>query len=189
VERKPPDRLVVHLQERRRALWFEVEGKLHGLDTDAVLLPPGRLPTEGIADLDLPVLRVPGFTMADSLGLGQAVADSVVRRLVTWWTTARRVAPELAAEISQIGPLGEGVQLRMIADDLEVRLPDGYVARRLAALREVLARVYGECPNPAYVDLRFAGQAVIGTSAASATTAPRPSPPGDAGDGRNQGHG
>ncbi len=167
IERKPPDRLVVHLEERRRVAWVEWRSQQHGIDATGVLLPPEKLPTEGIDDLDLPILRVPG--LSDSLVVGEVVADSVLQRLLSWWSLAQRLSPRLAGDISQVEPYdGEALVLRLVADNLEVRVPYGQVAERLLTLHEVLGRVYSECPNPAYVDLRFAGQAVVG----------RPSPRG-----------
>jgi cell division protein FtsQ len=161
VERKPPDRLVVHLEERRRVAWLEWRTRPYGIDADGVLLPADRLPTEGIVELDLPVLRVPG--LSDSLQLGEVVTDSSVTRLLNWWAQVEQVAPGLASEISQVEPFeADALRLRLVADNLEVRLPYDRQARRLATLREVLHRVYGDCPNPAYVDLRFDGQAVVG---------------------------
>lgn len=180
VERKPPDRLVVHLEERRRVAWIEVEeGRLHGIDEDGVLLPPEPLPSEGVEDLDLPVLRRPDAGALEvTAAVGQVLADSAVRRMLTWWLAATAQAPDLAEEISEIAPLDStSLRLRLVADDLEVRLPPDRVAARLATLHEVLRRVYAECPNPAYIDLRFAGQAVIGTHPAVAPAPPEGDPP------------
>ena len=166
VERKPPDRLIVHLQERRRLAWIEWQGRLYGLDEEGVLLPPERLESEGIADLDLPVFRVPGFGASDATpapGVGKTVTVSAVQRLLTWWQAALAAQPQLAREISQLEPLDDtSLRLRLVADDLEVRVPEDRVADCLATLREVLQRVYREYPNPAYIDLRFEGQAVVG---------------------------
>jgi cell division protein FtsQ len=168
VERKPPDRLVVHLVERRRVAWIEWNSRHHGIDADGVLLPPERLPTEGIADLDLPVFLVP--TLGDSLVVGQAVADSTLHRLLEWWKQAQRAAPGLVRDISQVEPYDDdALSVRLVADNLEVRLPYGQVQELLSTLREVLSRVYAECPNPVYVDLRFAGQAVVGRRSSSKT--------------------
>lgn len=178
VERKPPDRLIVHLQERRRLAWIERQGRLYGLDEEGVLLPPERLESEGIADLDLPVFRVPDLGAGDATSapsVGKPVTDSAVQRLLTWWRSALAAQPQLAREISQLEPLDEtSLRLRLVADDLEVRVPEDRVADCLATLREVLQRVHRECPNPAYIDLRFEGQAVVGT--ADATTLPMAAP-------------
>jgi len=188
VERKPPDRLIVHLEERRRVAWIEWRQRQHGIDADGVLLPSDKLFTEGIADLDLPVLRVP--LIGDSLVVGQIVADSSVQRLLAWWAEARQVEPQLARDISQFEAYEEnGLVLRLVADNLEVRLPFGRVQELLSTLREVLGRVYRECPNPAYIDLRFAGQAVIGRES-SATIIDAPDRDGrKAGDATDTGRG
>lgn len=177
VERKPPDRLIVHLEERRRVAWVQWKGQLLGVDRDGVLLPAERLGAEGVEDLDLPVLRTANLAATgDTVGVGRAVSDSTALRLLTWWGAAVIQAPDLAREISEIGAYDDAaLRLRLVADDLEVRVPDHHVGERLATLREVLKRVYRECPNPTYVDLRFEGQAVIGTVAAS-----MPPPPGAA---------
>ncbi|MDA0334001.1 MAG: FtsQ-type POTRA domain-containing protein [bacterium] len=193
VERKPPDRLIVHLEERRRVAWIEYRQRQHGIDVDGVLLPPDRLSSEGIADLDLPVMRVP--LPGDSLVVGQVVADNSVQRLLAWWSQAREVAPELVGDISQFETYdNDALVLRLVADNLEIRLPFGQVRERLATLREVLGRVYSECPNPVYVDLRFAGQAVVGRQPAATMMAPqretgRSREMGSSGDAEGSSHG
>lgn len=169
IERRPPDRLVVHLEERRRVAWLSWHQRQYGIDVDGVLLPPDRLATEGIADLNLPVLRTPD--LGDSLAVGLVVADSSVHRLLTWWSRAQAVAPELTHDISEFGRLDEeALVLRLVADNLEIRLPFNQVHTRLSTLREVLNRVYRECPNPVYVDLRFEGQVVIGRQPSAAVS-------------------
>ena len=70
--------------------------------------------------------------------------------------------------VSEIRPGADGgVRLLLVGDGLEVRLPDDRVKERLAVLRGSLARVYRECPDPAYIDLRFAGQVVVGSRSAA----------------------
>ena len=169
VVRKPPDRLIVHLEERRRFAWVDWRGIQYGLDREGVLLPPERMPAESIEDLDLPVLRVSSLVApGDTVRVGQAVTDSTTLRLLTWLRQASEQAPELAPEISQVADLdGSSIRLRLVADGLEVRIPVDQVGRRMAILRGVLKRVYREFPNPGYVDLRFAGQAIVGAGPGS----------------------
>ncbi len=164
VVRKPPDRLIVHLEERRRLAWVDWRGVQYGLDREGVLLPPERMPAESIEDLDLPVLRVTALVAeGDTVRAGQAVTDSTTLRLLAWLHQAFEHAPDLTQEISEVADLdGSGVRLRLVADGLEVRIPPEHVEERMAVLREVLKRVYREFPNPSYLDLRFAGQAVVG---------------------------
>ncbi len=165
VVRKPPNRLIVHLEERRRLAWVDWRGVQYGLDREGVLLPPERLPAESIEDLDLPVLRVTALVAeGDTVRAGQAVTASATLRLLAWLRQASEHAPDLTQEISEVADFdGSSMRLRLVADGLEVRIPPGHVGERMAVLREVLKRVYREFPNPSYVDLRFAGQAVVGT--------------------------
>ena len=165
VVRKPPDRLIVQLEERRRIAWLDWRGVQYGLDREGVLLPPERMPTESIEDLDLPVLRVTSLAArGDTVRIGRAVTDGTVLRLLAWLRRACEEAPDLTPEISQVTDLGgSAVGLRMVADGLEVRVPPDRVGERMTVLREVLKRVYREFPDPSYLDLRFSGQAVVGT--------------------------
>ena len=57
---------------------------------------------------------------------------------------------------------GECVRLQMVGDGLEVRLPLDRVGRRLRTLRSIMPRVYRDYPDPAYIDLRYSGQVVVG---------------------------
>ena len=174
VERRPPDRLVVTLQERRRTAWLEWHGELFGLDADGVVLPRGRLTTEGVADLDLPVIRPHEILQVIDVDTTATVWEPVageivpeghqVQTLLTWWLQAGKSAPGLISEVSEILPLDtESLRLRLVADDLEVRLPL-HDADCLQALLGVLVRVYHDVPDAVYVDLRFQGQAVVGTT-------------------------
>ena len=164
VMRKPPDRLIVHLEERRRTAWVDWRGVQYGLDPEGVLLPPERLPAESIEDLDLPVLRVRSLVArGDTVRVGKVVTDSTALRLLTWLRQVSEQAPDLTPEISQLTDFdGSNVGVRLVADGLEIRVPPDRVGERMAVLREVLKRVYREVPNPSYVDLRFAGQVVVG---------------------------
>jgi cell division septal protein FtsQ len=142
IERKPPDRLVISVVERQRLAWVEL-GEIYGVDKEGVLLPAASEENESYRDLDLPVIS--GLqTMGDSLKTGEVLGDSTLTQ-----------------------PLGdEGLRLRLVGDGLEVRLPLDRVSERLRVLKKLMARVYRECPDPAYIDLRFAGQVVVGTATA-----------------------
>lgn len=165
VARRPPDRLIVHIEERRRLAWVDWRGVQYGLDPEGVLLPPERMPAESIEDLDLPILRVASLVAkGDTVRAGRAVTDGTALRLLAWLRRACEQAPDLVPEISQVTDLdGSGLELRMVADGLEVRIPPDRVGERTAVLRKVLKRMYREFPDPSYLDLRFAGQAVVGT--------------------------
>jgi len=164
VVRKPPDRIVVEIVERQRLAWVEL-GETFGVDRDGVLLPGRRLANEDYNDVDLPViLGVPATV--DSLFPGLALADtvSVLREIIVWWKLAMMADPEFCTGISEIVVLSDdGIGLRMAGDGLEVRLPFNQVETRLRDLKRMMPRVYREYPNPAYIDLRYAGQLVVGS--------------------------
>ena len=56
----------------------------------------------------------------------------------------------------------DAVRLFMVGDGLEVRMPMDRVQERLGVLEELMGRIYHECPDPSYVDLRYEGQVVVG---------------------------
>ena len=167
VVRKPPDRLTVSIVERRRLAWIELE-KIYGIDSEGVLLP-GRREEESYRDLDLPVFR--GIRGQDSLDLGETVADSVVAQILEWWQKASAIDADFCLNVSEIQPLGDNsIRLRLVGDGLEVRLPVDRVRERLGILKKLMNRVYRECPEPAYIDLRYAGQVVVGSKSAERRT-------------------
>ena len=161
VVRKPPARLGVEIVERRRAAWVEL-GAIYGISRDGVLLPQDRAAGEPEQVLNLPVIS--GLeTAGDSLWLGMEVRDPALTALLRWWEEATVADAEFCLSVVGIEPLkGDGAKLQM-ADGLEVRLPLDGVGHRLQTLRRLLPRVYREYPEPAYIDLRFAGQAVVGS--------------------------
>ena len=161
VVRRPPDRLGIQIDERRRAAWVEL-GAIYGISRDGVLLPKDRAAGEPEQVLNLPVIS--GIdSSGDSLWLGMDMRDRVLTDLLRWWEEAAVADMEFCLNVVGIVPLkGHGAKLQM-ADGLEVRLPLDRVERRLQTLRRLLPHVYREYPAPAYIDLRFAGQAVVGS--------------------------
>ena len=86
VVRKPPDRLIVSIVERRRLAWIEL-GQIYGIDRDGVLLPGRGEAMESYRDLDLPVVR--GVkSVQDSLDVGIVVVDSALVQVLDWWQQA-----------------------------------------------------------------------------------------------------
>jgi len=170
VVRKPPDRLVVSVVERQRLAWIELGEEVLGIDADGTLLPGDPHPQEERADLDLPVIRgvmrsldMPEGDTVHQLQPGDAVPDSAVGEILRWWQGARASQPEICSSISEGEPLeGGGLRLFLVGDGLEIRLPIADRDRRLTVLGRLLERIYRECPDPAYVDLRYDGQAVVG---------------------------
>lgn len=165
LERRPPDRLRVQVEERRRLAWIRLD-QLYGIDEDGVLLPPERVEGETRADLDLPLLTafegIEGHHRP-----GDSVATPALRQALVWWRQARQEDPEFCLNISEIQPLpGGSVRLVLVGDGLDVRVPVDRVGERLTVLKDMMQRIYKEFPEPAYLDLRFAGQAVVGGKAA-----------------------
>lgn len=170
VERRPPDRLVVSVVERQRLAWIELGEEVFGVDADGVLLPGEPHPLEDREDLDLPVIRRIAWPPASVDGepgraprAGDAIPDSTLGRILDWWQQARAGQPKICSSISEIEPLDAGsLRLFLVGDGLEIRVPITDLARQLTILERLLQRIYRECSDPAYVDLRYDDQAVVG---------------------------
>ncbi len=164
LERRPPDRLRVKVEERRRLAWIRLD-KLYGIDEDGVLLPAEKEEGETRADLDLPLFT--GFEgIAEGKVPGERVATPALQQALDWWRQARAQDAEFCLNISEVQPLsGANVRLLLVGDGLEVRVPLDRAGERLGVLKNLMGRIYKEFPEPAYLDLRFAGQAVVGGKA------------------------
>ena len=165
VMRKPPDRLAVEIVERQRSAWVEL-GATYGIARDGVLLPKDRAPGESFADLNLPVIS--GLAaVSDTLQFGATVSDSTLVGLLGWWDEATAADAEFCLNVSRLEPLpGACLRLQMVGDGLEIRLPLDSVERNLRTLRRLMPRVYRDYPDPAYIDLRYTGQVVVGSKEA-----------------------
>lgn len=165
LERRPPDRLRIQVEERRRLAWIRLD-RLYGIDEDGVLLPAEKEEGETRADLDLPLFS--GFEGLEGNKVpGDRVATLALQQALGWWRQARQEDAEFCLNISEVQPLsGANVRLLLVGDGLEVRVPVDRVGERLSVLKDMMQRIYKEFPEPAYLDLRFAGQAVVGGKAA-----------------------
>ena len=95
------------------------------------------------------------------------MATPALQQALYWWRQARQEDGEFCLNISEIQPLAWGsVRLLLVGDGLEVRVPVDRVGETLGVLKTLMQRIYKEIPEPAYLDLRFAGQAVVGGKAA-----------------------
>ena len=161
IVRKPPDRLVISLVERQRSAWIDAS-TLRTVDVNGVLLPEVG-PEDSIANLDLPVIT--GIDVSfDSIRVGEAVADSTLTRMLGWLRDANAADRNFCMNISEIMPMGDGaIRILLVGDGLEIRMPLGNVRDRLTVLRTAMPRIYGDGLEPAYVDLRFARQVVVGS--------------------------
>ena len=155
VMRKPPDRIAVDIVERRQVAWVDL-GQTYGVASDGVLLPTGSTAR------NLPVIS--GLSVAgDSLHLGSAVPDSALLAILRWWEKAMTADEEFCLNVASIQPMsGAGIRLQLVGDGPEFRLPANEAARQLRTIRELMPRVHRSHPNPAYIDLRYTGQMVVG---------------------------
>ena len=158
VVRKPPDRIAVDIVEHSQAAWVDL-GQTYGVTLEGVLLPVGRLVA---SSRNLPVIS--GLSVrGDSLRPGVAVPDSALLAILRWWEEAKVADAEFCLNVAGIQPMsGAGIRLQMAGDELEVRLPANEADRRLRTIRELMPRVHQNHPDPAYIDLRYAGQMVVG---------------------------
>lgn|GEM_PF-1312182 len=173
VERKPPDRLVVWVDERRRQAWMEISNRMFGVDEDGVLLPERPLSAETSKDLDLPVIRdvrLEDVDLEDGMMAGEAVVDSTLGAMLSWWSLVREHDHAFGAQISELRPLGKhALRVTLAGDGLEIRLPlhGQALAEQLEVLTTALPAVFRDIADPAYVDLRFLNQMVVGTTGAA----------------------
>lgn len=162
VVRKPPDRIAVDIVERRQVAWVDL-GQTYGVASDGVLLPAGSTGDRPVAPpRNLPVIS--GLSVAgDSLRLGVAVPDSALLAILRWWEDATAADAEFCLKVAGIQPMsGAGIRLQLADDGPEVRLLANEAARQLRTIRELMPRVQRNHPDPAYIDLRYAGQMVVG---------------------------
>ncbi len=162
VVRKPPDRIAVDIVEHRQVAWIDL-GQLYGITPEGVLLPAGGADEKSVArPRNLPVIS--GLSVrGDSLQPGVAVPDSALLAILRWWEEAMVADAEFCLNVVGIQPMvGASVRLQMAGDGLEVRLPTNEAAHRLRTIRGLMPRVHQNYPDPAYIDLRYAGQLVVG---------------------------
>ena len=161
IVRKPPDRLVVSLIERQRSAWIDADA-LRTVDANGVLLPDVG-PDDLIANLDLPLITGIDVNL-NTLRVGEVVSDSSLTRMLGWLREANAADRDFCMNISEIMPMRDGaIRILLVGDGLEIRVPFDRVRDRLRVLRTVMPRIYRECLEPAYVDLRFARQVVVGS--------------------------
>ena len=168
VMRKPPDRIAVDIVERRQVAWVDL-GQTYGVASDGVLLPAGSTGDRPVTPpRNLPVIS--GLSVAgDSLHPGAAVPDSALLAILRWWENATAADAEFCLNVISIQPMpGEGIRLQLAGDGPEMRLPANGAARQLRTIRELMPRVHRNHPDPAYIDLRYTGQMVVGKKKAKA---------------------
>jgi cell division septal protein FtsQ len=163
IRRKPPDRLIVEIIERKRLAWIKSE-ETFGIDFDGVLLPEAILPMESVSIGELPLIKL-NELVPDSLYVGKNLAkyDNRAHRILNWWIEAKIADSEFCNGIVEIGLLEDGAVVFWLAGDgLEVRLPHDSPRKRLLDLKSMMPKIYLENIDPSYVDLRYDGQVVVG---------------------------
>ena len=162
VVRKPPDRIAVDIVEHSQVAWVDL-GQRYGITPDGVLLPVGSTGDRPVAPpRNLPVIS--GLSVrGDSLRLGVVVPDSALLAILRWWEEATAADADFCLNVAGIQPMsGASLRLQMTGDGLEVRLPANEADRRLRTIRALMPRIHQNHPDPAYIDLRYAGQMVVG---------------------------
>jgi cell division protein FtsQ len=154
LQRQPPETLVITVRERAPIALVSIDGELCGLEWDGSCFP---LPQ---AVLDLPVVTGLSSVATDSAG---STSEEVLREVAGFVDGVRRVAPGLLAEVSEM-------HLESI-DDLRIHLVGSAVVLKMGLTdseqqsRNYLAYAQRRAHRdeaPAYVDLRFEDQVVVG---------------------------
>lgn len=152
--RQPPGRLVISIQERRPVALISTASGMLGMDAAATVFPVPQAP------VDLPVVTGLGRAMADSL---DEATTGQLARLAGFLEALAEATPWFLDEVSEVHVTsGDEVTVYLVGDGLELRMrlaePD-VQARNFAAFVKA-----GGCRTdaPAYVDLRFSGQVVVG---------------------------
>lgn len=158
--RTPPDGVLIAVVERTPLALINLE-TLCGIDEEGVLIP--FHPTF----VDLPVIT--GVSLK-AYTLGHPVSEEGLSRCLALLKDARRSAPDLWNQTSQVRPGPDRIILNLVGDGLEVWMKAEDVPAQAAKLRALEAAA--RWPTlPSYVDLRFSGQVVVGP--------PRPRPEGE----------
>jgi len=151
IVRTPPDGILTVVVERTPLALINLE-TLCGIDEEGVLIP--FHPTF----VDLPIIT--GVTLK-VYTLGHPVSEEGLSRCLALLKDARRSAPDLWNQTSEVRPGPDRIILNLVGDGLEVWMKAEDVPAQAEKLRalETAAR----WPTlPSYVDLRFSGQVVVG---------------------------
>ncbi len=152
--RRPPEALVVSVVERRPIALVSTSEGLYGLDREGTLVPLPRI------SLDLPVITGVEAAVMDSAGLRQ---PELFSRLVHFLKPLDARAPAFLNDISEVHIQSpDEARVYMVGDGLELRMR--FKDADLQAQKFQAYLTAGACQSqaPAYVDLRFSGQVVVG---------------------------
>lgn len=151
IVRTPPDGILITVVERAPIALINLE-TLCGVDEEGVLIP--FHPTF----VDLPIIT--GVNLK-TYTLGHPVSEEGLSRCLALLKDARKTAPDLWDQISEVRPGPDRVVLSLVGDGLEVWMKTEAVPAQAEKFRALEAAA--KWPTlPSYVDLRFSGQVVVG---------------------------
>ena len=151
IVRTPPDGVLITVTERVPLALTNLE-KLCGADEEGVLIP--FHPTF----VDLPVIT--GINLR-TYTLGQPISDDGLRRCLTLLKGVRAASTGFLDQVSEIRPVPDKIVLNLVGDGLEVWMSDEDVPEQAEKFLAWQGGAKWAGP-PAYVDLRFSGQIVLG---------------------------
>ena len=151
--RQPPEGLVISIGERRPIALVCTSGGLRGLDREGAVFPLPQVP------LDLPV--VTGVeAIEDSKG---EKGERTLSRLADFVETLRVCAPTFWSDISEIHVEPPAVaRIFLVGDGLELRMHFENADRQIRNFKAYTAAGPHRGAAPAYVDLRFRNQVIVG---------------------------
>lgn len=151
--RQPPETLVISVQEREPVATVSRREGLRGLDREGTLFALPQAP------LDLPVVTGIEALACDSLML----TDEVLPNLVAFFEVLEREAPAFLEDVSEVCVEStQTARVYLVGDTLQLRMQLVSPAHQVRNFRAYLtSRTYPQ-GAPAYVDLRFQNQVVIG---------------------------
>ena len=157
--RRPPDSLVISVEERVPLALLSTDTGLVGFDVDAVSFELPNLP------FDLPIVTGLDRVLADSTLSEFAVRQTVARFLVTasseqpeFWTRVSEVCLENALE----GDL-------ILADGLTLKIRFAGISDQIQNFHAFMASGESLTKDLAYIDLRYENQVVAGKSLVDST--------------------
>jgi cell division protein FtsQ len=152
--RQPPEGLVITVAERRLVALISISEGLFGLDREGA---PVALPQ---ISLDLPVVTGIEEVASDSAG---HQPKHVLSRLAGFLETLRAREPTFLDDISEVHiESTHEARVYMVGDGLELRMRFENADRQVRNFHAYLAGGAGQAKAPAYVDLRFWDQVVVG---------------------------
>ncbi len=150
IVRTPPDGVLITVVERTPIALINLE-TLCGIDEEGVLIPFHP------SFVDLPVIT---GVNPKTYTLGRPVAEEGLSRCLALLKDARKAAPDLWDQISEVRPGPDRVVLNLVGDGLEVWMKPEAVPVQAEKFRALEAAKWSALPS--YIDLRFSGQVVVG---------------------------